>query len=544
MLPKTYRARLIIYSLLLISFLTSALVYTYHYARDLILSEASSNLASAVKMHNTYLEKDLVDAVRAAKMASTSQQLQEYLDLANINGDSAPLQRLLNETFSWLPEGEKVVVSRRGQLLMGAENHRLASEVLNHKPLQEEGQSFYLQQNSLALVVIEPVRYQGEIIGALALSHSLHHNWREWHQQYEGGDVFMTRDNQIVFSTVPALSGLPFEVDDNYVTLGSEIYRAHPVNLPMAQSGLPQLWYGISETRLLNLLLTQREQNLILIILGTAVILLVGIAIVHSFSQPLTRLMALTAEVAKGNLPEIARGRVHTEIDVLTNHFADMVQALKEKQTQVDEAHARLKRSAITDTLTGLYNRRHLQDIFPKLLAQSARDKRTITAILCDLDYFKKLNDTYGHLAGDRALVEFAAILKAHSRNNDFLYRMGGEEFLILSFGEPPQGSKILAEKIRVATSKRTFDFKNKVIPLSVSCGLSHSYANDPADEALNLMLSRADKALYRAKKEGRNRVCAHEDAAEMNRAPAATAQTPPQQNNPDQLRRIFKSTL
>jgi diguanylate cyclase (GGDEF)-like protein len=512
MLPKTYRARLIIYSLLLISFLASALIYTYHYARDLILDEASNNLASAVKMHNTYLEKDIAALVRTTKLLSNNQQLQEYLNLANVNGDSAPLQRLLTESFAWLPKGEKVVLSRRGQPLVGAEHHRLATEVMNHTPWQGEGQTFYLQQNSLELVTVEPVRYRGEIIGALALSHSLQHNWREWHMQYEGGDIFMTKDEQIVFSTAPTLIGLPFKVEDHYVTLGSEIYRAHPVTLPLAQPGQPQLWYGISETRLLNLLLTQREQNLILIVLGTAVILLVGMAIVHSLSQPLSRLMALTGEVAKGNLPDIAKGRVHTEIDVLSNHFADMVQALKQKQTQVDEAHARLKKTAITDTLTGLYNRRHLQDLFPKLLAQATRDRRPITAILCDLDFFKKLNDTYGHLAGDQALAEFAAILKAHSRNNDFLYRMGGEEFLLLSFGEAPQGSKILAEKIRIATSNRTITHKGKAIPLSVSCGLSHTYADEPADEALNQMLSRADKALYRAKEEGRNRTCAYEE--------------------------------
>lgn len=533
MLPKTYRARLIIYSLLLISFLTSALVYTYHYARDLILDEASNNLASAVKMHNTYLEKDIDSLVRTTKLISHNQQLQEYLNLANINGDNAPLQRLLNESFAWLPEGGKVVVSQRGQLLMGAENHRLATEVLNHTPLQGEGQNFYLQQNALELVVIEPVFHHGELIGALALSHSLQHNWREWHMQYEGGDIFMTKDGQIVFSTAPALIGLPFEMKNSYVTLGSEIYRAHPVNLPLAQPGQPQLWYGISETRLLNVLLKQRDQNLLLIILGTAVILLVGIAIVHSLSQPLSRLMALTAEVARGNLPEIVKTRVHTEIDVLSNHFADMVQALKQKQVQVDEAHARLKKSAVTDTLTGLYNRRHLQDLFPKLLAQAARDQRTITAILCDLDYFKKLNDTYGHLAGDQALVEFAAILKAHSRNNDFLYRMGGEEFLILSFGEAPRGSRILAEKIRAATSQRTFVHKGRTVPLSVSCGLSHSYSNETDETALNLMLSRADKALYRAKQEGRNRVCAHEDGARPDKAPA-----------PSPKQRVIKSAL
>ncbi len=512
MLPKTYRARLIIYSLLLISFLISTMIFTYHHSRSLVLEEARSNLSSAVKMHNTYLQKDINSVIRHTKLIASNQRLQEYLNLANVNGDTGPLHRLLQHTFNWLPDDRKIVISRYGHQLVGAEHHRLAAEVQKHAPWDGKSQTFYLQRNSLELVVVEPVRYRGEIIGALALSYSLQHNWQDWHQQYHGGDIFMTLDGQIVFSTSSQLIGLPFKRIDDYVTLGSDVYRAYPVTLPLGDHSLPKLWYGLSETRLLNSLVDQREQLVLLIILGTIATLLVGLAIVHSFNAPLSRLMALTNDVAQGKLPDVEKQKVHTEIDVLTNNFSTMIEALKEKQAQIDQAHGDLKRSAVTDTLTGLYNRRHLQDIYPKLQAHAKREQRTITAVLFDLDFFKKLNDKYGHLAGDKALMQFAKTLKSHSRGGDFLYRMGGEEFLILSITQDSHGGAVLAEKIRIATSKLTVKYKDHEINITVSCGLSHSHGDEAPEESLNHLLSRADKALYAAKERGRNQICTYEN--------------------------------
>ncbi len=511
-LPKTYRARLIIYSLLLISFLISTMIFTYHHSRSVVLEEARDNLSNAVSMHNNYLTKDIQSIRNHAKLIANNQRLKEYLNLANLNGDTGPLHRLLQQTFSWLPADRKVVISRHGHLLIGAEHHRLASEVQKNAPWDGLSKTFYLQRNSLELVAVEPVLYRGEIIGAIALGYSLQHNWREWHQQNKGGDIFMVQDGQIVFSTSSQLVGLPFKSTGDYVPLGADVYRAYPVTLPNQTRSIPTLWYGQSETQLLNALVDQRQQLIILIVLGTIATLLVGLAIVHSFNRPLSRLMALTEEVANGNLPDVAKTKVHTEIDVLSNNFSMMVESLKEKQAQVDQAHDELKRSAITDTLTGLYNRRHLQDIYPKLQAHAKREQRTITASLFDLDYFKRLNDRYGHLAGDKALVQFAQILKRHSRGGDFLYRMGGEEFLILSIGKDSHGGAVLAEKIRIATSKVPVKYKNHVIDVTVSCGLSHSHGDEAPEASLNHLLSRADKALYAAKERGRNQICTYEN--------------------------------
>ncbi len=511
-LPKTYRARLIIYSVLLISFLISTMIFTYHHSRKLVLNEANENLRSAVAMHNTYLNKDIRSIENHTKLIASNRRLQEYLNLANINGDTGPLHRLLQQSFDWLPDDRTVVISRYGHLLIGAEHHLLASEVQKNAPWDGQGKSFYLQRNSLEFVAVEPIVYRSEIIGAIALSYSLQHNWQEWHKQNNGGDIFMTQDNQIVFSTSSQLIGLPFMPSASFAVLGNDVYHAHPVSLPHADASLPRLWYGLSETKLLTSLVDQREQLIVLIVLGTMATLLVGLAIVHSFNSPLSRLMALTEEVIKGKLPDVPQTKVHTELDVLSNNFSTMIEALKEKQRQVDEAHNELKRSSITDTLTGLYNRRHLQDIYPKLQAHAKREQRTITASLFDLDYFKRLNDTYGHLAGDKALVQFSQILKAHSRGGDFLYRMGGEEFLILSIGKDSHGGAVLAEKIRIATCKRPVKYKDHVIDITVSCGLSHSHGDEAPEASLNHLLSRADKALYAAKEGGRNQICTYEN--------------------------------
>ena len=240
--------------------------------------------------------------------------------------------------------------------------------------------------------------------------------------------------------------------------------------------------------------------------------------IFRNFNGPLSALMSMTEEIAEGRLPIMYKSQAQNEIDILANKFADMLQALREKQAEIDRVHKQLEQSAITDTLTGLYNRRHLQEIFPKLRAQAQRDWRSLTVILCDLDYFKMINDQYGHLAGDYCLMHFAKILKQYSRSNDFLFRIGGEEFVIVSISKNTSGSITIAEKIRAATEESQIIYKGRKIPLTVSCGLSFADPDDSQETALPRLLSRADKALYEAKNAGRNRVCIFKgfDPAEM----------------------------
>ena len=192
-----------------------------------------------------------------------------------------------------------------------------------------------------------------------------------------------------------------------------------------------------------------------------------------------------------------------------------MVNALKDKQKEIDHVHSTLEKSAITDILTGLYNRRYLQVIFPKLEAEARRNDSQIAAILIDIDYFKKINDTYGHVTGDMALAHFADELKKYSRANDYLFRIGGEEFLILSITEDINGIYKFAEKLRLAIEQSSLHYMGNDIQLTISCGISLADLSNDNEAVITHMLSLADKAMYEAKKQGRNRVCVTAGLAE-----------------------------
>jgi diguanylate cyclase (GGDEF)-like protein len=147
--------------------------------------------------------------------------------------------------------------------------------------------------------------------------------------------------------------------------------------------------------------------------------------------------------------------------------------------------------------------------VAPALFAQAERDQRYLTGVLLDLDYFKDINDRHGHLGGDAVLVHFARLLKHNSRVNDHLFRIGGEEFLILNVTENPADSVRLANKLRELTDRSPASYQGVVIPSTVSAGISCCAGTSDGGSLSQLMRS-ADKALYEAKAGGRNRVVLH----------------------------------
>jgi diguanylate cyclase (GGDEF)-like protein len=157
----------------------------------------------------------------------------------------------------------------------------------------------------------------------------------------------------------------------------------------------------------------------------------------------------------------------------------------------------RHKREAMTDALTGLLNRR-------ALLQNPSETVPAGTALVAmDLDYFKKINDRYGHDCGDQALKAFAELIRANIRPTDLAARMGGEEFCIVLSDENPRGPMAIAERIRAQVEAMTIPTAAGPIRTTVSAGISYS----SGDETLQSLLIRADEALYEAKSEGRNRI-------------------------------------
>lgn len=506
-LPKTYRSRLLIYALLLTSFMSATLIYSFQYARDRILEESNQYLSNAAHIYQLELEEHRAEQLNYARLLSQETRLQEYLYLALTQGDQKPLQRLLHQTFSWLPAMQRLVIGRDGQLI-GDENNSPLSQPLPSPLELNSGTAFFqFDKDTLTLIASEPIYYRGQRLGAVVLSRNITQSLSRWHATIAGSDLFVVDNNQVLFSTKPTLIGTRFAPDNSHATLGTDIYRIFKIELPNNNHPLPEIWHGATETRLIQTLISQGQRTLLLLAFGICAILVAGFAVIRSFNKPLGRLLAMTHDVTEGQLPAIKHIPKHSELDVLHNNFVDMIEALRNKQTEIDRVQQELKMSAITDTLTGLYNRRHLIDIFPKLQAQARRDGRIITAILCDLDHFKQLNDRYGHLAGDQALRDFAKILTSQSRGNDFIYRLGGEEFLILSLSSDQTGAATLAEKIRAATREHLIVHKGHVINMTVSCGVSSMLPTDDDEHSLNSMLMRTDRALYQAKQNGRNQV-------------------------------------
>ena len=173
--------------------------------------------------------------------------------------------------------------------------------------------------------------------------------------------------------------------------------------------------------------------------------------------------------------------------------------------TELFKLKEEFKKLANTDPLTHLYNRRFFTEQAEKEYQRVQRYSLSMTLISIDIDHFKTINDKFGHPAGDQVLTEVAKQLKANLRKTDILARIGGEEFSILLPETTAQAAMIFAERIRVEQSnlRITGDWQG-IIKLSISIGVSSLNTKDKAFDAL---FSRADKALYQAKKSGRNRV-------------------------------------
>ena len=164
-----------------------------------------------------------------------------------------------------------------------------------------------------------------------------------------------------------------------------------------------------------------------------------------------------------------------------------------------------LKQQSYIDQLTGLYNRRFLEEIADKLSAQIKRRGTTLGILMVDIDYFKKVNDQYGHDVGDRVLKEIAQTIRNTVREADYVIRFGGEEIMVLLVDVKEGKAKEVAEKIRRAVENKVIEFSGGVIKKTVSIGVSE-FPKD-CDGKLWQCIKFADVALYRAKEEGRNRV-------------------------------------
>jgi diguanylate cyclase (GGDEF)-like protein len=165
--------------------------------------------------------------------------------------------------------------------------------------------------------------------------------------------------------------------------------------------------------------------------------------------------------------------------------------------------------SALRDGLTKAFNKKYFTDRLESELTFALRHISPLVLVMFDIDHFKKVNDTYGHQAGDLVLSELATLLTAALRAEDVFARYGGEEFAVICRGTDVSQAQVVGERIRKAVEGHRFVYEGTQIPVTISVGIAA--LPDPAVKDATDLVSRADKALYQSKHGGRNRVTIHQ---------------------------------
>ncbi len=188
-----------------------------------------------------------------------------------------------------------------------------------------------------------------------------------------------------------------------------------------------------------------------------------------------------------------------------TEQVAEMGARLKDMEAETEALRSRVSQEryqAMTDALTGIPNRLAYEERLQQELARWKRFGTPLVLVVWDIDHFKRINDRFGHKAGDRVLRTIARVLADRIRETDFVARYGGEEFAMLMTGSPLDACLHVAEKLRAAVEATGFHFRDQAVTITASGGLAEMRDGDSTEH----WFERADKALYRAKREGRNR--------------------------------------
>lgn len=198
------------------------------------------------------------------------------------------------------------------------------------------------------------------------------------------------------------------------------------------------------------------------------------------------------------------RDLLEARVKERTSQLEETNKQLKIQMTEIEQLQEELREQALRDPLTNLYNRRYLAETLQHELSRARRERKSVSVIIMDIDRFKRINDLYGHQIGDKFLLTVADLLRAHTRDFDFACRYGGEEFLLVLPGTTARNAVKRAEQIRRQCAELRIQHGEDDISITVSMGIAtYPIHSKSVDE----LLTKADKALYRSKKGGRNRV-------------------------------------
>jgi len=273
-------------------------------------------------------------------------------------------------------------------------------------------------------------------------------------------------------------------------------------------------WVGLEVSRSATFR-SQREailQSLAILLAGLSVSLLIAWRIGRQITRPILDLTHTVSRIAEGHLDERVDQSGPAELGILQrgiNRMASHLQSMQDKMREnIDQATARLVYQASHDSLTGLINRREFEQRLERALLSALQQNREHALCYMDLDQFKVINDSCGHVAGDELLRQLALLLKDNLRERDTLARLGGDEFALLLENCSVQDALEVADAFRAEVQRFRFKWEDRIFAVGMSVGI---VAINRDSDTVASLLSAADAACYVAKERGRNRIHLYE---------------------------------
>jgi diguanylate cyclase (GGDEF)-like protein len=259
-----------------------------------------------------------------------------------------------------------------------------------------------------------------------------------------------------------------------------------------------------SKKEALRPLVVFRRQIILMALAFAGLFLVPALLLARALILPLEELSRVSKRIRAGKPGLQVKTRVRGELGEFISTFNSMSVSLEDSLVEITAKNEELRMMSITDSLTGRYNRRYIEDYLARELDLAVRTKDPLTILMIDLDYFKEYNDTYGHIAGDMALKQLGNILVKTVRKTDVVARYGGEEWIVCLSHTDREGGAKIAEKLRKSIEKNVFHLKGQETLITVSIGI----ATAPEDGTYYAeIVEAADTAMYLAKAGGRNQV-------------------------------------
>jgi len=289
---------------------------------------------------------------------------------------------------------------------------------------------------------------------------------------------------------------------------------------------------GLSTKALDEKILAITRQGILLAMLTMLVGVGISILVVRQITTPLSELNYVAGEMTRGNTSIRANPQGRDEVGKVGEAFNQMAMSVQERETALREFAAELEmtiaertaklrqqaamleKMAVSDPLTRVFNRRHFFELAETEMERARRYNHPLGVILFDADYFKSINDTYGHPFGDLTLITIARTCEENIRNVDIFARYGGEEFILLMPQTDCESAKATAERLRKTIENTPHEHEGKTAFVTISIGVA-CYNPDTPMDFLDLV-EQADQALYRSKQGGRNRVTLWQEKDEL----------------------------